>query len=100
QYNQINPNWDDSAPFSYVNLKNLEININTDSASITPGASAGIRSGQYWDSTANRAGAAGYVVVTGDTVIKTSGTYSPGVYISGGDSQVHFNNSKIVTAGS
>lgn len=100
QYNQINPNWDDSAPFSYVNLKNLEININTDSASIIPGASAGIRSGQYWDSTANRAGAAGYVVVTGDTVIKTSGTYSPGVYISGGDSQVHFNNSKIVTAGS
>ena len=81
--------------FSYVTLDNATINMDT-LASSTAGAqlniSAGIRAIKVQ-------GTSGYVTINNNLNINTNGRYSPGVYISGGDSQIHLNNSTIVTAG-
>ena len=45
------------------------------------------------------AGTSGYVVIGNTLDIQTNGRYSPGIYISGGNSQVHVNHSVITTAG-
>ena len=81
--------------YSYVTLDNADITMDT-SPSSASGAqlnvSAGIRA-------ISVQGTSGHITVKGLTKIDTTGQYSPGVYISGGDSQVHLNNSNITTRG-
>lgn len=81
--------------YSYVTLDNADITMDTTPSSASGAQlniSAGIRA-------ISVQGTSGHVTVKGLTKIDTTGQYSPGIYISGGDSQVHLNNSNITTRG-
>lgn len=82
--------------YSYISLDNADIKMDTTPSSAIGAlfnVSAGIRA-------ISVQGTSGHVTVKGLAKIDTTGQYSPGIYISGGDSQVHINNSNITTRGS
>ncbi|MFC5386310.1 autotransporter outer membrane beta-barrel domain-containing protein [Aquamicrobium segne] len=98
QYNSIPNILDPTVEFSKIYLDNININIDNSASTQRSAVAAGIRAGQYVSSS-GEIGTSGYLSVAGNTVISTSGYYSPGIYISGGDSQVHLNDSNITTKG-
>jgi outer membrane autotransporter protein len=98
QYNSVPSVLDPAVDFARVELNNLEITIDNSQSTQREAVAAGIRSAQYVSSS-GRVGTSGYLTVSGTTTIETDGYYSLGVFISGGDSQVHLNDSVITTKG-